>query len=133
MSGSAAYLDTSAFLKLVVTEPESAALARVLERWPERASAALLRTEAIRALRRARLDDRVGPARRLIRRVRLISLDHSLLDRATELEPRNLRSLDALHLAAAATLGDDLGSFITYDDQLGAEATAAGFPVASPR
>jgi predicted nucleic acid-binding protein len=53
MRGRTAYLDTSAFLKLLVREPESDALLRALVRWQDRASASLVRTEAIRALRRA--------------------------------------------------------------------------------
>jgi predicted nucleic acid-binding protein len=66
MSGRVAYLDTSAFVKLVIVEPESAALRRFLGRWPRRASAAVLRTEVARALRRAGYEARVGTARRLL-------------------------------------------------------------------
>jgi hypothetical protein len=51
VSGRVAYLDSSAFVKLVVAEPESDALRRALARWPDRASATLLRTETVRALR----------------------------------------------------------------------------------
>src|SRR5579872_7348593 len=117
MNGRLAYLDTSAFLKLVVAEPESSALQRFLQRWPDRASAALLRTEAVRALRRAGYDHRLGSARRLLRAMRLIRLDEPLLDQAGDLDPRELRSLDALHLAAALAIGMDLGVFVTYDQR----------------
>ena len=81
MSGSVAYLDTSAFVKLLVAEPESAALRNRLRRWPQRASATLLRTETIRALRRTGNSDLVGPARRLFTTLHLVRIDEPLLDR----------------------------------------------------
>jgi uncharacterized protein len=127
-----AYLDTSAFVKLVVAEPESAALQRFLGRWPERTSATLLRTEVIRALRRARQDAYVGAARRLFATMKLIRLEEPLLDRAGDLDTRELRSLDALHLAAALALGSDLGVVITYDSRLSDAARHRGMVVQSP-
>jgi uncharacterized protein len=101
MNGRLAYLDTSAFVKLVVAEPESGALRRAIARWPERTSATLLRNEAVRALRRSGHDSRLGAARQLLGAMRLVRLDEPLLDRAGELDPRELRSLDAVHLATA--------------------------------
>ena len=133
MNGRTAYLDTSAFLKLVVTEAESSALQRFLRRWPERTSAVLLRTEAVRALRRAGYDRRVGSARRLLRAMRLIRLDEPLLDQAGDLDPRELRSLDAMHLAAALAVGTDLGVFVTYDERQAGAARERGLVVDSPR
>ena len=132
MNGKAAYLDSSAFLKLVVTEPESGALHRFMQLWPQRASATLPKTEVIRALRRAGYESRVGAARRLIGSIRLISLDEPLLDRAGELDPRDLRSLDAIHLAAALAIGSDLGVLLTYDERLESAARERGMPVQSP-
>jgi predicted nucleic acid-binding protein len=132
MSGRAAYLDTSAFVKLVVVEPESAALRRFLMRWPDRTSATLLRTEAVRALRRSGHDSHVGAARRLLRAMKLVRLDEPLLDRAGDLDPRELRSLDAVHLAAALAIGPDLGVLVTYDDRLGDAARQRGLVVESP-
>jgi uncharacterized protein len=132
MNGRVAYLDTSAFVKLVITEPESGALRRSLVRWPERASATLLRTEAVRALRRAGQDNRVGAARRLFGGIRLVRLDEPLLDRAGDLNPTELRSLDAIHLSAALAIGPDLAVFLTYDERLRAMADAAGLVVDSP-
>jgi len=132
MNGKAAYLDTSAFLKLIVAERESGALRQFLLRWPERTSAILLRTEAVRALRRAGYDSQVGAARRLLGSMRLIRLDEPLLDRASELEPREMRSLDAVHLAAALTIGSDLGVLVTYDERLAGAARKRGLTVSSP-
>lgn len=131
MSGSA-YLDTSAFLKLLVAESESAALREDLREVEQFASATLLRTETVRALRRAGLGHLVGAARRLFASVVLIRLDEPLLDRAGELEPPVLRSLDALHLAAALSMGADLGTLYTYDVRLAHAAAAHGVDVRSP-
>ena len=132
MSGRVAYLDSSAFVKLVVAEPESAALRRVLTRWPDLASSTLLRTEVVRALRRSGHGHLVGPARRLIGAIRLVRLDEPLLDRGSELEPVDSRTLDAVHLATAMAIGSDLGIFFTYDDRLGTAASASGLIVATP-
>lgn len=132
MSVRVAYLDTSAFVKLVVAEPESPALQRTLRRWPERASSTLLRTEAVRALRRAGHGALVGQARRLLCAVSLVRLDEPLLDRAGDLDPAGLRSLDAVHLAAAMALAPDLGPFLTYDRRLAEAAVACGLVVESP-
>ena len=128
----AAYLDTSAFVKLIVREPESAALQRFLQGWPERASALLLRTEAIRALRRSGHDAELGLARRLLGSLRMIRLDEPLMDRAGELDPREMRSLDAVHLASALAMGSDLGVLIAYDERLIVAARQRGVPVSSP-
>ena len=133
MSGSAAYLDTSAFLKLIVAEPESQALCARLRRWPERASATLLRTETVRALRRSGNEHLVGQARRLLGSIFLIRIDEPLLDRAGELGPRELRSLDAVHLAAALSIGPDLRVLLTYDDRLRRAALSQGMDVESPQ
>ncbi|MGH7686305.1 MAG: type II toxin-antitoxin system VapC family toxin [Candidatus Dormibacteria bacterium] len=133
MNGKAAYLDASAILKLIVREPESQALQRFLAQWPHRSSSTLVRTETIRALRRSGYDTRVGDARRVMGTMRLVRLDEPLLDRAADLEPRTLRSLDAVHLASALALGSDLGVFIAYDNRLIDAARAHGIPVDEPR
>jgi predicted nucleic acid-binding protein len=132
VSSTVAYLDTSAFLKLVVSEPESEALREALAQWPEFASATLLRTETIRALRRSGNDQQVPAARRLLRSVHMIRLDEPLLDQAGDLYPTELRSLDAIHLAAALELGTDAGAFFTYDSRLTQAAEACGLDVESP-
>jgi predicted nucleic acid-binding protein len=133
MSGSTAYLDTSAFVKLLVAEPESEALRARLRRWPQRASATLLRTETMRALRRSGHGHLTGSARRLFTAMHFVRLDEPLLDRAGELEPADMRSLDAVHLAAALALGPDLGALVTYDDRLARAALNHGVAVESPR
>jgi len=53
-------------------------------------------------------------------------------EEAGRLDPTLLRSLDAVHLAAALSLGDDLEGIVTYDDRLAEAAQANGVPVVSP-
>jgi len=126
------YLDSSALVKLVVAEPESAALRRELHREPDRASCALARVEVVRAVR-SHGAPAVARARQLLRRVDLVQLDDEVLDAAAMLNGGVLRSLDAIHLAAAQMLGDDLTSVITYDERMTAAATRAGLSVRAPR
>ena len=52
--------------------------------------------------------------------------------RAAALNPPELRSLDALHLATALEVGADLRAFLTYDARLGAAAAAEGLQVLAP-
>lgn len=132
MAGAVAYLDTSAFVKLIVAEPESPALRHAITRWPQRVSSTLLRTETIRALRRSGNTGQVPAARRLLRGVSMVRVDEPLLDRAADLEPGELRTLDAIHLASALEIGQDLGVMIAYDIRLKAAAQAYGLTVESP-
>lgn len=132
MNARAVYLDTSAFLKLIVAERESAALHVRLRDWPTRVSAALLRTETARALRRSGNAHLIDKARRLSGSIYLVGLDYPLLDRAGEMDPVELGSLDAVHLAAALSIGSDLALFLTYDSRLARAAQAQGLEVESP-
>lgn len=125
-----AYLDTSAFVKTIVAEPESAKLMRWLRRWPQRASCGLLRVEGVRAVR-PHGPEAIARARRALRRLALIRLDDELLDAAADL-PSELRSLDAIHLAAARALGADLGALVTYDRRMAGATAGLGMPVAAP-
>lgn len=133
MSAEVAYLDASAVVKLLMQEPETAALRRRLQTWPKRASAALLRVELLRTVKRAGLPRLLADARRQLASIHLIRLDDELLDRAAELEPPSMRSLDAIHLAAAVGLGSDLAAVVTYDARMSSAAQALGLPVIGPR
>jgi predicted nucleic acid-binding protein len=62
----------------------------------------------------------------------LIEVDRDVLDRGGTLTPPDLRSLDAIHLAAALSLEDDLGELVSYDTRLTAAAQAHGISVSSP-
>ena len=64
--------------------------------------------------------------------VALVPVDDAILDAAASLEPRELRTLDALHLATALSLGDDLGAMLVYDVRLASAAQHAGLTVVAP-
>ena len=124
------YLDTSALAKVVRPEAETPALRRWLEdkRW---IISDLHRTE----LRRAALRSggrALARAERLLAASDVIRIDASTFDEAGRIEPPTLRSLDALHMAAAFSLGPDLSGIVGYDDSLMEVASSAGVPTASP-
>ncbi len=126
------YLDSSALVKLVVTEPESTALREYLRDHPERVSSALARVEVWRALRRTGAPKAaLQRADQVLARVALVAMDDPLLRAAAGVAQPGLRSLDALHLATALSL-DDLDAVVTYDRRLDAAAAHAGLAVASP-
>ncbi len=130
MSAELWYVDTSAFVKLLVAEEHSDAFRLWLDgRRP--VSSDLLRTEA----RRAVLDEPAGVRRRceeLLRSVTSVRLRPAVLDRAGRLPVRRLRSLDAVHLAAAQELEDDLVGVVSYDLRQLDAAAALGIVTASP-
>lgn len=125
-----AYLDTSAFVKTIVREPESEHLAAWLSKWPRRASSELLRTEAVRAVRRHG-PEAVQRARAELAGVDVITVDRSLLDAAADIEIE-VSSLDAIHLASALALGGDLGVLVTYDERMIRAGSELGVAVATP-
>lgn len=127
------YLDTSALVKLVVAEPESDALQEWLageDRQP--VSSDLARTELMRAVRRS-APDRALRAREVLDSLILVGIGTTTFEAAGRLDPDGLRSLDAIHLAAALDLGDDLDAIVTYDDRLSEAATTNGVVVVAPR
>jgi predicted nucleic acid-binding protein len=133
MTGSLVYLDSSAIVKLVVREPESASLFGWLNDWPTRISSAVARVEVLRALGRSGAGD---SARRraidVLDRMALIAVDRSVLDAAGDLRPRDVRSLDAIHLATALALRTDLAWLVTYDQRLAAAAASSHLDVSAP-
>lgn len=72
-------------------------------------------------------------AGQVLARVNLLDLDTPILSAASALEPKTLRSLDALHLASALSLGTDLQALVTYDVRLAEAARQAGLEVLAPR
>lgn len=126
------YLDTSAALKLVVAEPETARL----ELWmAERAgiprvSSRLLRIEMWRAVTRA-APHRITRANVVLSAIALLSMD-DVAPTAEVVGDKALRSLDAIHLATAHEIRTDLSAFVCYDKRLRDSAHALGLPVEAP-
>lgn len=126
------YLDSSALVKLAVEEPETAALRRHRRHRGPRVSCAIGWVEVVRAVRRHR-SGTAATARAVLAEIDLVAVDDALLNAAAELPPPDLRSLDAIHLAAALSLGRGLAELVTYDSRMAAAAASLGLPVASPR
>ena len=134
MSERLLYVDSSALVKLVLAEPESAALRSFLSDREHLVSSAVAAVEVVRAARRASRSKRVASqARHVVRAVHLLAVDLKVLERAAGLAPATLRSLDAIHLASALSLEDDIEAMVVYDDRLANAATTAGLTVVSPR
>jgi uncharacterized protein len=126
------YMDTSALLKLVIAEAESDALRQWLAERDRRAvSCDLTRAELIRAVRRVD-PDRVLRAREVLDSVTLLAMNTAIYEDAGRLDPTVLRTLDAVHLAAALDIGDELDGIVTYDERLADAARANGIAVVAP-
>ncbi|QIM17568.1 type II toxin-antitoxin system VapC family toxin [Leucobacter coleopterorum] len=120
------YVDTSALVKFVLPEPEHEALLT----WSERPEVRLMTsdltiTEFTRAVRRAN-KSKTPSVREMLSRCGFVRLDPSLYEEAGRLEPHELRSLDAIHLAAALALGSQLDGMLTYDNRLAEAARNVG-------
>jgi predicted nucleic acid-binding protein len=125
------YLDASALIKLAVDEPESDALRVFLRRRRPLVASALVRTEVARAMIAAG-EAAVRRGRDVLTRLELIRINDRVLNDAGRLQPLELRSLDAIHLATAALLGDELSAFVTYDDRMAEAARSRGWRVVQP-
>lgn len=127
------YLDTSALVKLVVAEDETAALRRwLVEADRSSVSSDLTRTELMRAVRRI-APDRVVQARAVLDPITLIDVGTQNFEPAGRLEPAPLRTQDAVHVAVALELGDDLDGIVTYDERLAEAARLNGVRTVAPR
>lgn len=128
------YLDSSALMKLVRQEAETAALRDWLISQPGLPviTSELGRVEVLRAARRAG-SQALTEARAVIGDVDLVPLDRGVRDLACEIGDPLLRTLDALHLASALLLRDEVTAFVAYDERLATAARAAGLPSTSPR
>lgn len=133
MSGGLLYLDSSAIVKLVLSEPESEVLFHLLSDYPERVTSALARVEVLRAVGRAGGDEAMlQRAEGVLDRLGLVRIDTKVLKAAARLEPGNLRSLDAIHLATALSLEGQLFGMAVYNTCLAKAAEANGVAVLAP-
>jgi hypothetical protein len=133
MGGEFLYLDSSALVKLVLPEAESEALQESLSDWPVRITSELARVEVLRAVRRATVE--IAAEQRVeevMAGLYLLKMDSDILSEAARLEPRSVRSLDAIHLASALSLGADLGGIMVYDSNLAAAAAGCDLQVMAP-
>ena len=127
----AVYLDSSAIVKLVVREPETEALLAFLAPGQMRVTSALARVEVVRAVRRHGRSA-TARARELLDGLSLLALDDALLDSAAAIDANDLRSLDAIHIASAQQLDEELNTLVSYDERMLTAARALGVPVSRP-
>jgi predicted nucleic acid-binding protein len=124
------YLDTSAFLKSVWEEPESAALTAAIAD-KATVSSALLTVETRRSTLRVN-SGMLPRADLLLDDVIQVEVSAAVLESASRLPGPHLRTLDAIHLATALLIRDDIETVITYDGRLREAAEAHGLPTAAP-
>jgi uncharacterized protein len=124
------YLDTSAFLKLIVDEESSSAMRNWYTANDQVWSSQLLYTEASRAAQRLQIELQL--VQEALDTVTLILPSAATYASAGRLEPHGLRSLDALHLASAIEIGSDLDGIVVYDQRLADAARDTSIEVVSP-
>ncbi len=126
---SIAYLDASAIVKLVRVEPESPGMLR----WYQESERLVTNRIGVVESRRAanRGDGDMARLAVVIDRLEVFALDDDIEQRAGEIGPSSLRTLDAIHLATALSI-PGLGSFVTYDDRIAEAARNLGLPVVRP-
>ena len=127
-----AYVDSSALLKLVVSEGETAALEADLATRDGLVTSSIAVVECHRAARRAG-DRRILQRTELVlESVYLLDFTAVVLERASTLHPVGIRSLDAIHLASALSVDERDMEVITYDDRMADAARANGLRVQQP-
>jgi predicted nucleic acid-binding protein len=127
------YFDTSALMKLVVTEDETPALEAWLDEHPEQpwATSDLTRVELLRGTMR-RQPMALLQAQQLITRMIRIPLSDGILLYASTCQPPTLRSLDAIHLASVMEFRKEVDWMVVYDKRLLEVANLNGINVVSP-
>jgi len=127
----AIYLDSSAIVKLVVQEKESAALRRYLRRRAPLVVSALARTEVARALLPLGATA-VQRGHDVLTSLEVIRVTDRVLLEAGSLLPLEIRSLDAIHLATMRQLGVSLRRLVTYDKRMSLTAGQLGIATVAP-
>jgi len=120
----AAYIDASALVKLFKAERETAAFRAALADWPVQVASELIRVEAVCTARRLGGEDVLQRANAALERINLIPISQEIIDFATNAYGPTLRAMDAIHLATALTMREDIGAVFVYDGDLQAAARA---------
>jgi predicted nucleic acid-binding protein len=130
------FLDTSALVKRFVEEDGTAVLLALMDQDPDWAASALAMAEAEVTLCHRGLDEREEAAQRLRlrrdwERFTVVPVDAQCLLEAAEIGcTAKVRTLDAIHLAAAARLPKPL-AFVTFDRRQAAAAPGLGLQLAT--
>jgi predicted nucleic acid-binding protein len=117
-------------VKLAVEEAESAALLAAISGRRPYTTSVVGEIETLRVCRRAQVP--AGQVDELRAGLVIIALDDEVRRLASEVGSPILRTLDAIHLATALSLGEDLESLVTYDLRLARATADAAIPVLTP-
>jgi predicted nucleic acid-binding protein len=126
------YADSSALVKLVAPELESDSMRAFADSPGQLFTSVIGATELRRAVRRTH-PTRAGAAEELLNLISTIGLSKEIVRLASVLGPPSMRTLDAIHLATALTVSEQLDAFVAYDKQLIEAAETAGLTVISPQ
>ena len=129
MSG--VYIDTSVLGRVLLGEPDAAAILRELAAFESRVASRLLRIELRRLAMRRGLDT---DAMALLAAIAIVPFDEATLTGAETLPPASVATLDAIHLATAVQLAQAglVGAVMTYDARLANGAREHGLEVLAP-
>jgi predicted nucleic acid-binding protein len=130
---SAAYIDASALVKLFKPEPETNAFRVALRDWPVQVASELIRVEAVCTARRLGGEDILERAEAALELINLIPISPEIIELATDRHTPALRAMDAIHLATALTMREDLGAVFVYDNDLHAAAIANQLNALAPQ
>lgn len=124
------YLDSSAVLKFIFAEPESAAARREIS--GDLYSSELVRVEVMRAVLRIE-PELTERALAVLSKIRIIKIKSGILLQAERLPGHvSVRGMDAIHLASANILGKLGETIVTYDKNMAKAALSLGYKVESP-
>jgi hypothetical protein len=125
------YIDTSSLGRVLLAEPDAGAIRELIGRYDETWSSALIIIELRRLARR---EDLIAPADRMLASMRLHPIKDPAIERASRLEPVQVRTLDAIHLEAAIDLREagTVTAVLTHDEQLQLGCTHHGIPLDIP-
>lgn len=128
---STVYVDTSVFGRVILEEPDKAAIKRALATFDRSVASRLLRVELRRIGGRESV---LEEADRILDSVQLIPMDETVLATAETISPTTVGTLDAIHLATAVRLSKagELDALMTYDKRLADGASKHGITVLSP-
>lgn len=127
------YLDASALVKLVLPEAESAALLDTVRREVDLVTSVVGRIETFRAVLRASGAAELTPRiEDTFKTVTVVQLTPAIRRWAEAHPPYELRTLDAIHLGTALSLGESLEAFVVYDARLADAARNEGLAVLAP-
>ena len=129
----AAYVDTSALVKLFKPERETEAFRAALADWPVQVASELIRNEAICTARRLGGAEVLQRAQAAVELINLIPITPEIIELATDAYEPPLRAMDAIHLATAIAMREDLGAMLVYDGDLHAAARARALNPIAPR